>query len=141
MAPQTITPANRSGVSRCKAKAGLRRSPRGLHTRLSTLPRLNLNSSLKTTWLHSATVQFPRARHNSKLRRRMVGVKGSARHGAQRSEMSFSQAPCSYKLMGCPTCLPNLSQICSPGDKAGDQAGQGRVVVTVRRQSCDILAG
>ncbi|GFX39701.1 e3 ubiquitin-protein ligase RNF13 [Trichonephila clavipes] len=61
MAPHTITPAV-GAVYRCKAKAGLRHSPRGLHTRtrLSSLLRLNLDSSLKTTWFHSAAVQFPR---------------------------------------------------------------------------------
>ncbi|GFT98171.1 e3 ubiquitin-protein ligase RNF13 [Trichonephila clavipes] len=50
MAPHTITPAV-GAVCRCKAKAGLRRSPRGLHTRtrLSSLLRMNLDSSLKTT--------------------------------------------------------------------------------------------
>ncbi|GFY08424.1 uncharacterized protein TNCV_1358291 [Trichonephila clavipes] len=68
---------------RCKAKVGLRRSPRGLHTRtrLSSLLRLNLDSSLKTTWFHSAAVQFPRARHHSKWKRRWVGIKGSTRNG------------------------------------------------------------
>ncbi|GFX25393.1 hypothetical protein TNCV_1423781 [Trichonephila clavipes] len=50
MAPNTITPAV-GAVCHGKAKAGLRRSPRGLHTqtRLSSLLRLNLDSSLKTT--------------------------------------------------------------------------------------------
>ncbi|GFX07484.1 hypothetical protein TNCV_5091991 [Trichonephila clavipes] len=45
MTPHTITPAG-GAVCRCKAKAGLRRSPRGLHsrTRLSSLVRLNLDS-------------------------------------------------------------------------------------------------
>ncbi|GFU95701.1 e3 ubiquitin-protein ligase RNF13 [Trichonephila clavipes] len=61
----TITSAV-GAVCRCKAKAGLRRSPRGFRkrTRLSSLLRLNLDSLLKTTWFHSAAVQFPRARHN-----------------------------------------------------------------------------
>ncbi|GFX99992.1 uncharacterized protein TNCV_260281 [Trichonephila clavipes] len=86
MAPHTIAPAV-GAVCRCKAKAGLRRSPRGFHTRtrLSSLLRLNnLDLSLKTTWFQSAAVQFPRARHHSKRRRRRVGVKGSScngRHG------------------------------------------------------------
>ncbi|GFX08258.1 uncharacterized protein TNCV_3267481 [Trichonephila clavipes] len=82
MAPHTITPAVRA-VCRCKAKEGLRRSPRCLHTRtlLSALLRLNLDSSLKTTWFHSAAVQFPRARHHSKRRRRWVGVNCSTRNG------------------------------------------------------------
>ncbi|GFS85108.1 uncharacterized protein TNCV_4222871 [Trichonephila clavipes] len=70
---------------RCKAKAGLRLSPRGLHTRTrsSSLLRLNLDSSLKTTWFHSAAVQFPRVRLHSKRRRRWVGVKGSTRNGCR----------------------------------------------------------
>ncbi|GFS72447.1 uncharacterized protein TNCV_2116001 [Trichonephila clavipes] len=78
MAPHIITPALEA-VCCCKAKAGLRRSPRGLHTRtrLSSLLRLNLDSSLKTIWFHSAAVQFPRARHHYKRMRRWVGVKDS----------------------------------------------------------------
>ncbi|GFX15435.1 uncharacterized protein TNCV_3303641 [Trichonephila clavipes] len=82
MALHTITPAV-GAVCRCKAKTGLRRSPRGLHTRtrLSSLVRLNLDSSLKITWFHSAAVHFPRAQHHSKRRRRWVGVKGSTRNG------------------------------------------------------------
>ncbi|GFX42508.1 e3 ubiquitin-protein ligase RNF13 [Trichonephila clavipes] len=79
MAPRTITPA----VCRCKAKAGLRHSPRGLHTRsrLSSLLRLNLDSSLNTTWFHSAAVQYSRVRHHSKRMRRWGSVKGSTRNG------------------------------------------------------------
>ncbi|GFX42969.1 uncharacterized protein TNCV_4058921 [Trichonephila clavipes] len=59
MALHTITSAV-GAVCRCKAKAGLRRSPRGLRTRtrLTSLLRLNLDSSLKTTWFYSAAVQF-----------------------------------------------------------------------------------
>ncbi|GFX90213.1 uncharacterized protein TNCV_2449881 [Trichonephila clavipes] len=78
----TITPTV-GAVCRCKAKAGLRRLPRGLHTRtrLSSLLRLNLDSSLKTTWFHSAAVQFPRAWHHSKRRRRWVRDKGSTGNG------------------------------------------------------------
>ncbi|GFU79386.1 uncharacterized protein TNCV_871571 [Trichonephila clavipes] len=82
MEPNTITPAKRA-VCRCKAKAGLRHSPRGLHTRKrsSLLLRLNLDSSQKTTWFHSTAVQFPLARYHFKWRRQWVGVKGSARNG------------------------------------------------------------
>ncbi|GFX08250.1 uncharacterized protein TNCV_3267401 [Trichonephila clavipes] len=82
MTPHTITPAVEA-VCRCKANAGLRRSQRGLHTRtrLSSLLKLNLDSSLKTTWFHSTAIQFPRARHQSKRRRRWVDVKGSTRNG------------------------------------------------------------
>ncbi|GFV79378.1 uncharacterized protein TNCV_1903501 [Trichonephila clavipes] len=81
MALHTITPAV-GVVCHFRAKAGLRRSPRGFHTRtrLSSLLRLNLDSSLKTTWFHSAAVQFPRARHHSKRRHRWMGVKGSTRN-------------------------------------------------------------
>ncbi|KFM68802.1 hypothetical protein X975_05742, partial [Stegodyphus mimosarum] len=70
-------------MCRCTVKAGLRRSPRAVHTRtrLSSLPRLNLDSSLKTTWFHSAAVQFPRARHHSKRRRQWLDIKGSTRNG------------------------------------------------------------
>ncbi|GFU58182.1 e3 ubiquitin-protein ligase RNF13 [Trichonephila clavipes] len=69
MAPHIITPAV-GAVHRCKAKVGLRRSPRDLHTRtrLASLLRLNLDSSLKTTWFHSAAVEFPHARRHSKRR-------------------------------------------------------------------------
>ncbi|GFX09771.1 uncharacterized protein TNCV_653701 [Trichonephila clavipes] len=82
MAPHNITPAV-GAVCRCKAKARLRRSPRDLHTRthLPSLLRLNLNSWLKTTWFHSAAVQFPCAWHHSKWRRRWVSVKGSTHNG------------------------------------------------------------
>ncbi|GFU15422.1 uncharacterized protein TNCV_2700211 [Trichonephila clavipes] len=82
MAHHTIKPAIGT-VCRCKAKLGLRRSPRGLHTRtrLSSLLRLNLNSSLKTTWYHSAAVQFPREWHHSKRRRRWMSVKDRTRNG------------------------------------------------------------
>ncbi|KFM62691.1 hypothetical protein X975_19848, partial [Stegodyphus mimosarum] len=81
MAPHTITPAE-GAMCRCTAKAGLRRSPRALYTRtrLSSLPRLKLDLSLKRTWFHSAAVQFPRARHHSKRRRRWVGIKDSTRN-------------------------------------------------------------
>ncbi|GFU71441.1 uncharacterized protein TNCV_2378281 [Trichonephila clavipes] len=84
MAPHTITPAL-GAVCRCKAKAGLRRSPRVLLTRrrLSSLLRLNLDSSLKTTWFHFSAIQFPRAWRHSKRRRRWVGVKGSTRNGCR----------------------------------------------------------
>ncbi|GFT08357.1 uncharacterized protein TNCV_3423201 [Trichonephila clavipes] len=82
MAPHIITPAV-AAVCRCKAKAGLKRSPWGLHTRtrLSSLLRLNLDSSLKTTWFHSAAILFPRARYRSKRGRWWVGVKDSTRNG------------------------------------------------------------
>ncbi|GFT95884.1 uncharacterized protein TNCV_312231 [Trichonephila clavipes] len=82
MAPHTITPAV-GAVCHCKAKAGLRRSPRDLHarTRLASLLKLNLDSSLKMTWFHSAVVQFPRAWHHSKRMHRCMDVKDSTRNG------------------------------------------------------------
>ncbi|GFU86316.1 uncharacterized protein TNCV_369721 [Trichonephila clavipes] len=43
MAPHTITPAM-GAVCRCKAKAGLRRSPRGLHTREQTVITTEIES-------------------------------------------------------------------------------------------------
>ncbi|GFW69793.1 uncharacterized protein TNCV_1884371 [Trichonephila clavipes] len=90
MTPYTFTPAV-GAVCRCKAKAGLRRSPPGLHirTRLSSLLRLKLNSLLKTTWFHSAVIKFPRAWHHSKRRHTWVGVKGSTRNG-RRDPKCFS---------------------------------------------------
>ncbi|GFU18893.1 uncharacterized protein TNCV_1086211 [Trichonephila clavipes] len=81
MAPHTITP-DVGVVCCCKTKAGLRCSPRCLHTRtrLSSLLILNLDSSLKTTCFLSAADQFPRARHHSKRRHRWVGIKSSTRN-------------------------------------------------------------
>ncbi|GFT49636.1 uncharacterized protein TNCV_3367791 [Trichonephila clavipes] len=69
-------------VCRCKEKAGLKRSPRGIHTltRLSSPLKLNLDSPLKTTWSNSDAVQFHRGRHHSKRRLRCVGVKRSTRN-------------------------------------------------------------
>ncbi|GFW44134.1 hypothetical protein TNCV_3854951 [Trichonephila clavipes] len=47
MAPHTITPAV-GAVRRCKAKAGLRRSPRGLHTRTRLSSLLRCTAALQT---------------------------------------------------------------------------------------------
>ncbi|GFW46209.1 uncharacterized protein TNCV_4210881 [Trichonephila clavipes] len=82
MTPHTLTPVV-GVVCFCKAKAGLKRSPRSFYTqtRLSLLLRLNLDYLLKTTWFHSTAVEFPRARQFSKRRRRWVGIKGSTRNG------------------------------------------------------------
>ncbi|GFS62986.1 uncharacterized protein TNCV_2054541 [Trichonephila clavipes] len=84
MAPHTITPAVRA-MCHCKAKAGFRRSPQGFHTqtRLSSLARLNLDSSLKTIWFHSAAVQFPCVQHHSKQMRRWVIINGSTHNGCR----------------------------------------------------------
>ncbi|GFW74583.1 uncharacterized protein TNCV_114341 [Trichonephila clavipes] len=82
MVLHTITPAV-GAMCHCKAKTGLRRSPRGLHTRtrLSSLLRLNLDWPLKTIWFHSAAVQSPSAWYHCKRRHRWAGVKGSTRNG------------------------------------------------------------
>lgn len=55
-----LTPGMRV-VCYCKAKAGLRCSPQGfhIHTQLSSLPELNLDSLLKTNWFHLAVLQCP----------------------------------------------------------------------------------
>ncbi|GFW61513.1 uncharacterized protein TNCV_347611 [Trichonephila clavipes] len=92
MTAHAITPAA-GAVSCCKAKAGSRRSRRGLHTRtqLSSLLRLDLDSSLKTIWFHSAAVQFPRAWHHSKRRHRWVGVKASTRIGRRDSKCTSAR--------------------------------------------------
>ncbi|GFX08478.1 uncharacterized protein TNCV_4019951 [Trichonephila clavipes] len=82
MASHTLTPAV-WGICRCKAKAELRRSPRDfqIRKRLSSLLKLNLDSSLKKTWFHSVAVQSRRARHYSKRRILWVGVIGSILKG------------------------------------------------------------
>ncbi|GFT44112.1 uncharacterized protein TNCV_2111361 [Trichonephila clavipes] len=86
MKPYAITPGV-GMVCRCKAKAGLRRSPWGIHTRTRmSLLRLNLDSWLNMTWFHSAAVQFPRARTLSKRRCRWVRVKGSTRNGRRETK-------------------------------------------------------
>ncbi|GFU52074.1 uncharacterized protein TNCV_3224961 [Trichonephila clavipes] len=43
--------------------------------------RLNLDSSLKTTWFHSAALQIPREWPHCKRRCQWVGVKGSTLTG------------------------------------------------------------
>ncbi|GFV35325.1 uncharacterized protein TNCV_3203571 [Trichonephila clavipes] len=111
MEPHTITPAV-GVVCRCKAKTRLRRSPRGLHTRtrLLSLLRLNLDTSLKMTWLGSAAVKFPRARHHSKRRRRWVGVMGSTRNGHHDSKCP--SARCLRRIRE-DTGVPNEGSTCA----------------------------
>ncbi|GFW80511.1 uncharacterized protein TNCV_2416131 [Trichonephila clavipes] len=62
---------------------GLRRSPRGLHTRpqLSSLLKLNLDLSLKTNWFHFIAVQSCYVSHLSKRRHRWMDDIGSIRNG------------------------------------------------------------
>ncbi|GFT61905.1 hypothetical protein TNCV_4497161 [Trichonephila clavipes] len=83
-------------VCRCKAKAGLRHSPRGHHTRtrLSSLLRLNLDSFAKDDLFRSIQLQ------SSFLMRGTTpngGVDGWASRAAHvmvpRSQMTFSQVP------------------------------------------------
>ncbi|GFW77219.1 uncharacterized protein TNCV_2726491 [Trichonephila clavipes] len=55
---------------------------------MSSVLRLNLDSSLKTTWFLSTAVHFPRVRRHSKRLRQRKHT-----YCASRSQMSFSQAP------------------------------------------------
>ncbi|GFU90182.1 uncharacterized protein TNCV_3873861 [Trichonephila clavipes] len=97
MEPYSITPAV-GVVCRCKANAGLRRSPWGLRTRkrLSSLLRLNLDSSLKMTWFHSTAVQFHRVRHHFKRGCQWVGFKGSTRNGCHKPKCPSAKCLCIY---------------------------------------------
>ncbi|GFX95669.1 uncharacterized protein TNCV_4885951 [Trichonephila clavipes] len=132
MAPHTITPAL-GAVCHCKAKAGLRRSPRGLHTRtrLSSLLSLNLDSSLKMTWFHSPAVQFPRARHHSKSRRRWVGVKDST-HNVHRDHKCPSARRLRIVREG--TGAPNEGATCA-WMAVGEAVGCTRAFLTMWRSS------
>ncbi|GFW32523.1 uncharacterized protein TNCV_676811 [Trichonephila clavipes] len=111
MAPHTITPYVGT-VYHCKAKTGLSRSSRGLHTRtrLSSLLRLDLDSSLKTSWFHSAAVDFPRAWHHSKRKGRWVGVMGSSRNG--RCDPKCPSARC-LRMVREDTGGPNKGTTCT----------------------------
>ncbi|GFW99151.1 e3 ubiquitin-protein ligase RNF13 [Trichonephila clavipes] len=75
MAPHTIAPAV-GAVCHCKVKAGLRQAPRGLHTRtrLSSLLKMNLDSSLKTIWFHFVAVKSRHAGLYYKQRYRWVSL-------------------------------------------------------------------
>ncbi|GFV28245.1 uncharacterized protein TNCV_679331 [Trichonephila clavipes] len=128
MTPHIITPAV-GAVCRCKAMAGLRRSPWGLHTqaRLASLLRLSLDSSLKTTWFHSAAVQFPRALHLSKRRRRWVGVKGSTRNG--RRDYKCPSARC-LRMVREDTEAPSEGAICA-WIEADEVVGYTRAFLTM----------
>ncbi|GFV31156.1 uncharacterized protein TNCV_4314811 [Trichonephila clavipes] len=119
MTPYTITPAV-GVVCRCKANAGLKRSPRNLHTRarLSSQLSLNLDSSLKTTWFHSAAVQFTRAWHHSKRRSRWVGVKGSTLNGLRDPKCPSAKR---LRMVGEDLGTPSEGITCAllAADKAG----------------------
>ncbi|GFX87372.1 uncharacterized protein TNCV_3369421 [Trichonephila clavipes] len=132
MEPHTITPAV-GAVCRCKAKAGMRRSPRGLHTqtRLSSLLILNLDSSLKTTWFHSTAVQFPHARHHSKRRRRLVGVKDGPCNGRRDPKYPSTRR---LHMLREDTGAPNEGSTC--GWMAADEAvGRTLAFLTMWRSS------
>ncbi|GFW15387.1 uncharacterized protein TNCV_3740911 [Trichonephila clavipes] len=132
MEPHTITSVV-GAVCHCKAKVGLRRSPRGLHmrTRLSSLLRLNWNSSLKTTLFHFAAVQFPRARYHSKLMHRLVGVKGSTRNGCCDPKCPSARCP---RMVREDTGTPRKGATCAC--MAVDEAvGCTRAVLTMWRSS------
>ncbi|GFS68647.1 uncharacterized protein TNCV_1958781 [Trichonephila clavipes] len=118
---------------RCKAKSRLRRSPRGLYalTRLSSLLTLNLDSSLKTTWFHSAAVKFPRARHHSKRRSRWVGVKCSKSNGSRDSKCTSIRRLCMIRE---DTGVPNEGATCA-WTAADESVGCTRAFLTMWR-SC-----
>ncbi|GFW15865.1 uncharacterized protein TNCV_4431391 [Trichonephila clavipes] len=144
MAPHTITPTVRA-VCRCTAKAGLRHLSQGLHTRtrLSSLLRWKLDSSLKTTWFHSTVVQFLRVWHHSKRRLRWMGVKRSTRNGhhdpkcpsAKRlrivredtwaySEDATSNWMAAYEAVGCTCAFLTVCRGCpGPGLRVNDTLG------------------
>ncbi|GFX49286.1 uncharacterized protein TNCV_3334041 [Trichonephila clavipes] len=111
MTSHTITSAV-GAVYSCKAKTGLRHSPWGLHTRtrLSSILRLNPNSSLKTSWFHSAIVQFPRAWHYTKRWPRWVGVKGSTRNGHRDSKCPSARF---FHMLRGDTGAPSEGATCS----------------------------
>ncbi|GFV46723.1 uncharacterized protein TNCV_1881821 [Trichonephila clavipes] len=132
MAPDTITPAVEA-VRRSKAKVGFWRSPRGLHTRtrLSSLLRWNLESSLKTTRFHSAAIQFPHARHHSKRRSRWVGVKDITRKGLRDPICPSARR---FRIVRKDTGAPNEGATCAwmAADKA---VGCTRAFLTMWRSS------
>ncbi|GFX12827.1 uncharacterized protein TNCV_1975651 [Trichonephila clavipes] len=111
MAPYTITPAV-GEECHCRANAGLRPSPPGLHTRtqLSSQLRLNLDSSIKKTWFHSTAVQFPRAWHHSKRRHRKVGVKGGTHNGHHDSKSPSARH---FHMVREDTGTPNEGATCA----------------------------
>ncbi|GFV81827.1 uncharacterized protein TNCV_1057161 [Trichonephila clavipes] len=71
---------------------------------------LNLDSSLKTTWFHSAAVQFPRAWYYSKWRRRWLDVKGSRRN--RRRDPKCLSARC-LRMVREDTWTPSKGATCA----------------------------
>ncbi|GFV41134.1 uncharacterized protein TNCV_2667251 [Trichonephila clavipes] len=70
----------------------LYRSPKRLHihTRLSSVPKTNRDSSLNTTFCQSVTFHIDLAWHHCRRSCRYSGVKGSARKG--RLDLRFASA-------------------------------------------------
>ncbi|GFV84131.1 teneurin-m [Trichonephila clavipes] len=70
------------------------RSPGRLHTRtrLSSVPKINRDSSLNTNFYQSVTFHIDLARHHCRRSCRCSGVKGSARKG--RLDLRFASARC-----------------------------------------------
>ncbi|GFW81870.1 uncharacterized protein TNCV_2885441 [Trichonephila clavipes] len=112
MAPHIITP-DVGAVCRCKRKAGLKRSLRDLHTRANTIViTAEIESGfgvLKTTWFHSAAVQFPRVQRHCKRRRRWVGVKGRAGKGCRDPKCSSARH---LRMVRKNTGAPNEGATC-----------------------------
>ncbi|GFV97511.1 uncharacterized protein TNCV_2040191 [Trichonephila clavipes] len=64
----------------------------------------------KTTWFHSASVQFPRAWHHSKRRRRWVGVKGSTLNGCHEPKRPSARR---LRMVREDTGAPNEGATCT----------------------------
>ncbi|GFV57657.1 uncharacterized protein TNCV_3132451 [Trichonephila clavipes] len=104
MVLHTIAPAVRA-VCRCKAKAGLRRSPRGLHTRT-------------------------RLQH-SKRKRRWVGVKGNTRNGSREHKCPSARR---LRMVREDTGVPNEGATCA-WIAADEAVGCTRAFLTMWRSS------
>ncbi|GFS99246.1 uncharacterized protein TNCV_1600811 [Trichonephila clavipes] len=137
-APYTVTPAV-GALCPCNANAVLRRSPRGLHTRtrLSSLLRSNLDSSLKRTWFHSAAVRFTHARHHSKrsLRWLVIPRQGSTRNGLRNPKYPSTRR---LRMVREDTGAPNEGAL--RAWKAADEAIDcKRVFLTMWRSSRQLV--
>ncbi|GFX50533.1 uncharacterized protein TNCV_614621 [Trichonephila clavipes] len=119
----------------------LYRSPGRLHTRtrLLSVPKTNLDSSLNTAFCQSVTFHIDLTWHHCRRSCRCSGVKGSARKG--RLDLRFASATCleivcgtiatptsahivdcgivDYKHCGVHKCLPHDPSILSPRSLPG----------------------
>ncbi|GFS86732.1 uncharacterized protein TNCV_2407421 [Trichonephila clavipes] len=95
------------------------RSPRGLPsgTILSSLLRLNLDSSMKAPAFHSTAVQFHCAWHHSKRSHRWVDVKGNSCNGLRDPKCPSARLP---RMFREDTGAPSERAICAW--KAADEA-------------------